>query len=144
MGKSSNTVVYQGSWYIQSISATLALFMLGNAYALSLGVGIAVVPMVIQLALLFLIGQHHEFVPFLIKAWCVMLMFGGGCGVLATTLGVVDLTLFGANEIIDNRPAVQIILDGVHFMFGLIYFMFCSDYVKVIPLSKLENKSGGS
>lgn len=102
MGKSSNTVVYQGSWYIQSVSATLALFMLGNTYALSLGVGIAVVPMVIQLAFLFLIGQHHEFVPFLIKAWCVMLMFGGGCGVLATTLGVVDLTLFGANEIIDN------------------------------------------
>jgi hypothetical protein len=105
----------------------------------------AVVPIVIQLALLFLIGQHHEFVPFLIKTWCVILMLGGGCGVFATSLGVVDLTLFDSKEIIDNRPAVQIILDGVHFMFGLIYFMFCSDYVKTIPLSKIENEnaSGG-
>lgn len=135
--------VYLGSWYIQSVVATLSFFLLINIYALLVGSLIAFVPIVLQSILLFLIWKKSEAVSFCIKAWCVILMFGGGMGLLSSCLGVVDSSFLGGTH---KESIISVLSNCALFIFGLVYFVMCSEYVKLVDSqspSPQTDKTGG-
>jgi hypothetical protein len=105
-------------WLLVGVLGVLALFNLATFFFTDIR---ALIPLVLQGALLFMIGQNHRHTRMLIKVWCALLIASALFGFLAMVYAPdFDVARFGEHTL--------------KLLVGLVFLLLADRCVSLIPV----------
>lgn len=129
--------IFTNNIFYWLLLAYLSLLISWNVYAFSLGQFFAVLPVSLQLALLYLILKKHKLAKIGVTAWSVLLMLGPGLAILGKILKVLT-----GDSLSLMIP--QLLESFCFFLVGLSIFYFNKNTVVVDKIELSKAASSGS